>query len=303
MFVDILIEVLFVLVFVLFVMIEWWLVKIGCVKGWYEIVDVIISMVMGIGNVIIGILIGVVGLWILLLVWLYCVMIVLVIWWIFLIIFVLYDLVYYWKYCFMYWVCWFWMEYVIYYFSKYYNLMMVLRQFWFGFFIGIIIVSWLFVLIGFYLVFIGFVGGINLVYQFWIYIEVIDKCLCWFEVVFNIFSYYWVYYVINLCYFDVNYVGVFIIWDKMFGLFILECEDDMLDYGIVKLLNMFNLILVVYYEFIVLVCDCVFDGLCLWIWIWCVMNVLGWSLDGYYNCMEEFCVCWLVECEMEIILV
>jgi hypothetical protein len=62
----------------------------------------------------------------------------------------------------------------------------------------------------------------------------------WFECVFNMLSYYWVYYVIDFEYIDKNYVGVFIVWDKFFGSFIEEWNEFV--YGIVKLFESFDLV-------------------------------------------------------------
>lgn len=147
------------------------------------------------------------------------------------------------------------------------------------------------VLIGFYLVMVGIVGGINFIYQFWIYIEVIKKCLDWFEVVMNMFLYYCVYYGINLCYFDCNYVGIFIVWDKMFGIFQFELEDEDICYGVVKNLGIYNLFCIVFYEWILIVND-----MC-WVGNWCdvmmfLLVLLGWFLEGLCLMFKEILECW-----------
>ena len=173
---DIPIEALFAPVFVLSVAWEWWAVKSGRANGRYETIDALTSMAMGLGNAIIGTLTGVAGLWIMMLVWPYRVITVPTTWWSFLIVFVLYDFVYYWKHRFAHRVRWFWMEHVTHHSSKHYNLSTALRQPWFGPFTGLIVVGWGLVLLGFHPAFIGIAGGINLVYQFWIHTETIDKC-------------------------------------------------------------------------------------------------------------------------------
>ncbi|MEO1029633.1 MAG: sterol desaturase family protein, partial [Pseudomonadota bacterium] len=253
---DIPIEALFAPFFVLSVAIEWWSVKTGRAKGRYETADAITSMTMGLGNAIVGTLTGVAAIWIMMLVWPYRVMTFPNTWWSFLIVFVLYDFVYYWKHRFAHRVRWFWMEHVTHHSSKHYNLTTALRQPWFGPFTGLIVVGWALVLLGFHPAFIGIAGGINLVYQFWIHTEAIDKCPRWFEAIFNTPSHHRVHHATNPRYLDANYAGVFIIWDKMFGSFIPEQADDKPDYGIVKPLNTYNPIVVAYHEFGGLLKDC-----------------------------------------------
>ncbi|MEM6498820.1 MAG: sterol desaturase family protein, partial [Pseudomonadota bacterium] len=94
------IEALFAPIFVISVAVEWWSVKTGRASGRYETADALTSMAMGLGNAIIGTLTGVAALWIMMLAWPYRVMTMPTTWWSFLIVFVLYDLVYYWKHRF-----------------------------------------------------------------------------------------------------------------------------------------------------------------------------------------------------------
>ncbi|MEM9181211.1 MAG: sterol desaturase family protein, partial [Pseudomonadota bacterium] len=122
------IEALFAPVFVLSVAIEWWSVKTGRAKGRYETADAMTSMAMGLGNAIVGTLTGVAAIWIMMLVWPYRVMTLPNTWWSFLIVFVLYDFVYYWKHRWAHRIRWFWMEHVTHHSSKHYNLTTALRQ-------------------------------------------------------------------------------------------------------------------------------------------------------------------------------
>jgi sterol desaturase/sphingolipid hydroxylase (fatty acid hydroxylase superfamily) len=296
---DIPIEALFAPFFVLSVIIEWWAVKSGHAKGRYETADAVTSMTMGLGNAIIGTLTGVAALWIMMLVWPYRVMTVPTTWWSFAIVFVLYDFVYYWKHRFAHRVRWFWMEHVTHHSSKHYNLTTALRQPWYGPFTGLIIVGWSLVLLGFHPALIGIAGGINLVYQFWIHTEAIDKCPRWFEAIFNTPSHHRVHHATNTRYLDANYAGVFITWDKMFGSFIPEREEDKPDYGIVKPLNSYNPVTVAFHEFAALVRDCVSDGFRPLTWVKRAINAPGWSPDGQHNRTEEIRARWQAERETE----
>ena len=107
---DLPIEALFAPVFVLSVAWEWWAVKTGRANGRYETADAITSMAMGLGNALIGTLTGVAALWILMLVWPYRVFTMPEPWWSVIIVFVLYDFIYYWNHRFAHRIRWFWME-------------------------------------------------------------------------------------------------------------------------------------------------------------------------------------------------
>ncbi len=96
------------------------------------------------------------------------------------------------------------------------------------------------ILIGFPLEMIVFVHGLNLVYQFWIHTEAIDRFPRWFEAVMNTPSHHRVHHATNARYLDANYAGVFIVWDRMFGSFVEETKEDPPHYGIVGNIATFN---------------------------------------------------------------
>ena len=83
------------------------------------------------------------------------------------------------------------------------------------------------------------VGGINLVYQYWVHTEHVPK-LGWLEKIFITPSNHRVHHAKNPEYIDANYGGVFILWDRMFGTFIDEREDLKPIYGTSKPLNSWN---------------------------------------------------------------
>ncbi|MEO1101209.1 MAG: sterol desaturase family protein [Pseudomonadota bacterium] len=269
--------------FVLSVIWEWWAVKTGRAKGRYETKDAITSMAMGLGNVIVNTATGFAALWMMMLFWPYRLLEIPVTWWSFLIVFVLYDFTYYWKHRFAHRVRWFWAEHVTHHSSRHYNLTTALRQPWVGPFTGLILIGAPMVILGFHPAYIFFAGGLNLLYQFWIHTEAIDRMPGWFEAVFNTPSHHRVHHAINPRYLDSNYAGVFITWDKMFGSFVPEREDDPCDYGIVKPLESYNPIAVAYHEFAAILRDCASDGLRPHHWIGRFINAPGWSPDGAHN--------------------
>jgi sterol desaturase/sphingolipid hydroxylase (fatty acid hydroxylase superfamily) len=154
--------------------------------------------------------------------------------------FVLDDLAYYWWHRASHRVRWLWADHVQHHSSQHYNLSTALRQPWTGVLTPGLIFRAPLILIGFPLPMIVFVHGVNLVYQFWIHTEAIDRFPRWFEAVMNTPSHHRVHHAVNARYLDANYAGVFIVWDRMFGSFVSETANDRPRYGIVGNLASFN---------------------------------------------------------------
>lgn len=171
-------------------------------------------------------------------------------WWAWPLCFVLDDLAYYAFHRSAHRVRWFWASHVNHHSSQHYNLSTALRQTWTGFFAGSFLFRMPLFLIGFPPAMVFFCAGLNLIYQFWIHTEVIGRCPRWFEAVMNTPSHHRVHHATNARYLDRNYAGVFIIWDKIFGSFTPELDEEKCRYGIVKNLGSFNLLWNVFHEWI-----------------------------------------------------
>ena len=171
-------------------------------------------------------------------------------WWAFLLCFVLDDLAYYVFHRSAHRVRWFWASHVVHHTSERYNLSTALRQTWTGF----LSLNFLFrlplFLIGFPPPMVFFCVGVNLVYQYWIHTEMIRRLPGWFEAVMNTPAHHRVHHAVNPRYLDRNYAGVFIVWDKMFGTFEPERDDDRPRYGIVRQLGSFNILWAAFHEWI-----------------------------------------------------
>ena len=63
-------------------------------------------------------------------------------------------------------------------------------------------------------------------------------------------SHHRVHHAINPRYLDRNYAGVFIVWDRMFGTYQRERDDDRPRYGIVRQLGSFNVLWAALHEWI-----------------------------------------------------
>lgn len=241
-------------VFVLLVLLELVAWKVTG-RGRYETRDAAASLAMGLGNQIAP-LFG--GAALLSAVWTWAYQFRLFeipnSWWALLLCFVLDDFRYYWLHRIGHERRWFWASHVVHHSSQHYNLTTALRQTWTGDILGGLLFKSPLVLIGFHPAMLAFVFGINLIYQFWIHTEMIDR-LGPFEKVFNTPSHHRVHHATNAKYLDSNYAGVLIIWDRMFGTFVEEDRDERPRYGIVKNLGSFNPFVIAFNEWIGIVRD------------------------------------------------
>lgn len=193
--------------------------------------------------------------------------------------FVVDDFFYYWFHRIAHERRWFWASHVIHHSSQHYNLTTALRQTWTGFFSLSFAFSIPMVLVGFHPAVIFFVGGINLVYQFWIHTEAIDRFPRWFEAIMNTPSHHRVHHATNADYLDSNYAGVFIIWDRMFGTFVQEEKDNPPQYGIVRNLGTFNPIKIATHEWVGIFKDLLTARSLREVWGY-TFGPPGWTPDG-----------------------
>ena len=239
-------------VFVLMIIIEMIFIKVkGRSAGRYETRDAFASLAMGFGNRIAG-LVGGGALAYGALSWVHqyrLIETIPVTAWIIVLCFVLDDLAYYWFHRIAHERRWFWASHSVHHTSQHYNLTTALRQTWTGKFSFSFIFSLPLAFIGFSPEMLLFVGGINLVYQFWIHTEAIDR-MGPFEWFFNTPSHHRVHHATNPEYLDANYAGTLIIWDKMFGTFIPERDEEKPRYGIIKNLGTYNPFKIAFHEWI-----------------------------------------------------
>ena len=176
-------------------------------------------------------------------------------WWAAAIAFVAYDFAYYWFHRTAHRVRWFWAGHVVHHSSQHYNLSTALRQTWTGF-LALSFVFYLpLFLIGFSPAMVAFVGGVNLVYQFWIHTETVRRLPFGLEAVLNTPSHHRVHHGTNPRYLDRNFAGVFIVWDRLFGTFEPEDDAEPVRYGIVHNLATFNPLVVAFHEWAGIVRD------------------------------------------------
>lgn len=147
------------------------------------------------------------------------------------------DFFYYWAHRMSHQVNLFWLGHVVHHQSEDYNLSVALRQstfqkmFTFYFYFPM-------AFLGFKTEWFVLMGAFNLLYQFWIHTEVIDKLPKWFEYIFNTPAHHRVHHGRDPKYIDKNHAGTLIIWDRMFGTF--QQEEERPTYGITTPLNTWN---------------------------------------------------------------
>jgi sterol desaturase/sphingolipid hydroxylase (fatty acid hydroxylase superfamily) len=120
--------------------------------------------------------------------------------------------------------------------SQYFNFATALRQKWNN--SGEILMWVPLPLIGIppWMVFFAF--SLNLIYQYWVHTERIDKLPRPIEFVFNTPSHHRVHHGMDQIYLDKNYGGIFILWDRLFGSF--QAEVFRPHYGLTKQVDTFN---------------------------------------------------------------
>jgi sterol desaturase/sphingolipid hydroxylase (fatty acid hydroxylase superfamily) len=227
----------------------------------YEPKDTLVSLGFGLGSTVSGAIFG--GFALSVFIWAYDYRIFdfgpqwWSVWWAWPLCFVIDDLKYYWVHRAGHRIRWMWAAHVNHHSSQHYNLSTALRQTWTGSFTFGLLFALPLVLLGFHPGMIAIAGGFNLIYQFWIHTEAIDKMPPWFEAVMNTPSHHRVHHATNPRYLDRNYAGVFIIWDRMFGTFQAETDEENIRYGIIKQLGSFNILWSVFHEWIGMLSDIV----------------------------------------------
>ena len=95
--------------------------------------------------------------------------------------------------------------------------------------------------------------SVNLIFQFWVHTEKIDRLAAPIEFVFNTPSHHRVHHGSDPEYLDKNYAGIFIVWDRLFGSF--QAEVHRPRYGLTKNVQTFNPFRLEYYEYAAMIRD------------------------------------------------
>jgi len=160
------------------------------------------------------------------------------------------DLIFYAEHRLSHEIRFFWASHVNHHSSLEFNLSTALRQPWTAFQTAIMVAP--LALLGVRPDLIVLSGAINLLYQFWIHTELVDR-LGPLEWVLNTPSHHRVHHGSNPRYLDRNYGGVLIVWDRLFGTF--QAEDEPVVYGLTRNIGSYNLWTIAFHEWVALAAD------------------------------------------------
>ncbi len=149
-----------------------------------------------------------------------------------------FDFCYYWSHRCGHEISILWASHAVHHQSEDYNLSTALRQTSTGF-----LFTWIFYLPLFLLgmpfeVFLT-ANALDLIYQFWVHTQHIGK-LGWLDRVFVTPSNHRVHHAQNEIYIDKNYGGILILWDRLFGTFQEELDNEPVVFGVRKPLANWN---------------------------------------------------------------
>ena len=153
--------------------------------------------------------------------------------------FVLSDFAYYWNHRIGHVINIGWASHVIHHSSEEYNLTTALRQTSIPNPIGALCYIPL-AFFGFDPIVLLTVASLNLIYQYWVHTQIIQRMPEWFEAIFVTPSNHRVHHAKNKIYVDKNFSGVFILWDRLFKTFQPELKEEKVIFGISTQLASWN---------------------------------------------------------------
>jgi alkylglycerol monooxygenase len=151
---------------------------------------------------------------------------------------IIWDFCYYWFHRFSHEISILWAAHAVHHQSEDYNLTTALRQTSTGFLFGWIFYLPIF-LLGFPLEVVVAVNAVNLIYQFWVHTQVVRR-LGVLDYILVTPSNHRVHHAQNERYIDKNYGGMLILWDRLFGTFEDESDDEPVVFGVRKPLASWN---------------------------------------------------------------
>jgi len=170
-------------------------------------------------------------------------------WWAWVLIVLADDFTFYWHHRLSHEIRILWAAHVNHHSSQSLNLATALRQSWAELLYKYIWWLWL-PLVGFEPLMMMMMMSFSLIYQYWPHTELIKRMPRWFEFIFNTPSHHRVHHASNIRYLDQNHGGILIIWDRLFGTFYEERDEEKPIYGITKNIHTYNLFKIASHEFV-----------------------------------------------------
>jgi len=175
-------------------------------------------------------------------------------WWVWMVAFIFIDFAGYWSHRISHKINLFWNNHIIHHSSEHFNLACALRQP-----ISDVIRYYPLLLLPAAILgvpeqLIAYIAPLHLFLQFWYHTEHIGK-LGWLEYVFITPSQHRVHHAINAPYIDKNLGQIFSFWDRLFGTFQEELDDEPPRYGVLKAVQTWNPIRINFLHLIQLITD------------------------------------------------
>jgi len=159
-------------------------------------------------------------------------------WWYWVVLFFAEDFSFYWHHRMSHQIRMLWAAHVCHHSSQKLNFSVALRQSWVEVYYKFIFWLWL-PLVGFHPLHVFMFMSINAIFQFFPHTQLIRRIPV-YEWFFNAPAHHRVHHASNIRYLDRNHAGILIIWDKMFGTFQQELDEEPCIYGITNNISTFN---------------------------------------------------------------
>lgn len=247
-------------------------------KGWYDTKDSIASITMGIGSLVINL--GVKFVYLLAYAWIYenyRLFNLEPVWWVWVLLFFADDFSFYWHHRLSHEIRILWAAHENHHSSMHYNLATALRQSWTELFYKYAFWLWL-PLMGFPPWMIVVQMSFSLIYQYWVHTEGIRR-LGFLEWIFSTPSAHRVHHASNVIYLDRNHGGILIIWDRLFGTYQKELDEEPVKYGLTKNVESYNPLVIATHEYVNIAHD-VKNTKGFWNKVKRFFMPPGWSPDG-----------------------
>lgn len=205
--------------------------------------------------------------------------------WSFVLLFLSQEFCYYWYHRAAHRIRWFWATHAVHHSPNQLNLTAAYRLGWTGKLTGTALffapLAWL----GFRPELVLVTLSLNLLYQFWLHATWIPR-LGWLEYVFNTPSAHRVHHASNLDYLDANFGGVLIVFDRLFGTYVAERDDEPCRYGLVKPITGHNLFTIEFHVWREIVRD-LLDAQSLRDAVGYLLRPPGWQPNGAGETTED----------------
>jgi sterol desaturase/sphingolipid hydroxylase (fatty acid hydroxylase superfamily) len=169
-------------------------------------------------------------------------------WWMWTLLFFADDFSFYWHHRMSHQVRFLWAAHIQHHSSTRMNFSVALRQSWMEPFYKYLFYLWI-PLLGFNPLYIFIMQAFSLIYQFFQHTELVRN-LGPFGWVFNTPSHHRVHHAVQHKYLDRNHAGILIIWDRLFGTFVKEDQQDLPVYGITENIKSYNPAVIATHEYV-----------------------------------------------------